>query len=35
MPRGKWIVSRADVADFLLDELHQGKYMHKIVGMAR
>jgi putative NADH-flavin reductase len=35
MPRGKWIVSRADVADFLLDELHQGKYMHRIVGMAR
>jgi putative NADH-flavin reductase len=34
MPRGKWIVSRADVADFLLDELHQGKYMHRIVGMA-
>ena len=35
MPRGKWIVSRADVADFLLGELHEGKYTHKIVGMAR
>ncbi len=35
MPRGKWIVSRADVADFLLAELHEGKYTHKIVGMAR
>jgi uncharacterized protein YbjT (DUF2867 family) len=35
MPRGKWIVSRADVADFLLDELHQGTHTHKIVGMAR
>jgi len=35
MPRGKWIVSRADVADFLLGELHQRKYTHKIVGMAR
>jgi putative NADH-flavin reductase len=35
MPRGTWIVSRADVADFLLDELHQGKHTHKIVGMAR
>jgi putative NADH-flavin reductase len=34
MPRGKWIVSRADVADFLLDELHQGKHTHKIVGIA-
>jgi len=35
IPRGKWIVSRADVADFLLSELHQGKHTHKIVGMAR
>jgi putative NADH-flavin reductase len=35
MPRGTWIVSRADVADFLLGELDQGKHMHKIVGMAR
>jgi putative NADH-flavin reductase len=35
MPHGTWIVSRADVADFLLGELHQGKYTHKIVGMAR
>ena len=35
MPRGKWIVSRADVADFLLGELHEGKYTYKIVGMAR
>ncbi len=35
IPRGKWIVSRADVADFLLSELYQGKHTHKIVGMAR
>jgi len=34
MPRGEWIVSRADLAHFLLGELQQGARTHKIVGMA-
>jgi putative NADH-flavin reductase len=35
MPRGKRRVSRADVAHFLLGELHQAAHVRRIVGMAR
>jgi putative NADH-flavin reductase len=33
MPRGGFTVSRADVADFLLDELERGEHRGQIVGM--
>jgi putative NADH-flavin reductase len=35
MPRGGSSVSRADVADFLLDELELGAHVRRMVGMAR
>lgn len=34
MPRGRRRVSRADVAHFLLSELHQAAHVRRIVGMA-
>ncbi|HYS55947.1 MAG TPA: SDR family oxidoreductase [Thermoanaerobaculia bacterium] len=34
MPRGRIWVSRADVADFLLNELEYGRHIREIVGMA-
>jgi putative NADH-flavin reductase len=34
MPRGSRLVSRADVADFLLDEVERGAHRRQIVGMA-
>ena len=33
-PGGMPFVSRADVADFLLNELEQKRHVHQIVGMA-
>jgi|SRR5215470_10978594 len=35
MPRGKWWVSRADVAHFLLRELQQDAHVRQVVGIAR
>jgi putative NADH-flavin reductase len=35
MPRGRWWVSRADLAHFLLGELQRGAHTHQIVGMAQ
>jgi putative NADH-flavin reductase len=34
MPSGGWSVSRADVAQFLLDELERGAHVRRMVGMA-
>ena len=34
MPPGKLTVSRADVADFLLDEVEEKRHVHAIVGIA-
>lgn len=34
LPRGRLVVSRADVAHFLLDELENGRHSRQIVGMA-
>ncbi len=34
-PRGRLVVSRADVAHFLLEELERGEHRRQIVGMAR
>jgi putative NADH-flavin reductase len=34
LPRGKIWVSRADVADFLLNELEDRRHIHEIVGMS-
>ena len=33
-PPGKRMLSRADVAHFLLDELHRGAHLRQIVGQA-
>jgi uncharacterized protein YbjT (DUF2867 family) len=34
LPPGRRIVSRADLAHFLLEELERGAHRHQIVGMA-
>jgi putative NADH-flavin reductase len=35
MPGGRWLVSRANVAHFLLEELQCGAHRHQIVGMTQ
>ena len=35
MPAGKAVVSRADVAHFLLEEVERGEHIRQIVGMAK
>jgi putative NADH-flavin reductase len=35
MPRGRWWVSRADVAHFLMGEVERAAHARQIVGMAR
>ena len=34
LPRGRILISRADVADFLLDELEESQHLRQIVGMV-